>query len=578
MERAEMVMRPAAMRLARNPTATALLFVLAAALVAPTPALADAVVTQCVDAGPGGLQAALQAGGNISFTCAPARIAVTQTHDIARNIVLNGSDGITLDAGGRTLTMFRLAANGVTLTLSHLTVQGGKAPQPPVPAPGTLPLVDFGAAGSVVATSTHTGATITLQSVQVQDNDNPVLIYAADTTSPNRLVVRNTQFQNNTGTAVALAGAGATADIDQSSFVGNAVGLGIAGSATVAGTPFSQNHGAAISVLVGGTLDLRYSDFSGNTGADGAALTINGKAKAVTVRSANFTGNVASGQGGAISIYPYRNLTHLPIPPPPGAVSATMTYVTFTGSRAQRGGALDADLSDGGHLQLAAALFQGNAAAGDGGGLYVTGGSTQISGAIFKTNTTGARGAAAILLAPATSQGVVANVLAVGNTAPAGGGAIGGANLELENVTIADNAGGGLGSQNSTGIPSGQFILHNTILTGNSPANCLGVPAGLAAGGANLQFPKETSCGAIPAADPLLDPIYAPLPGSPAYGTGELAICLKSLVNGRDVLFQKRGLNGLCSIGAMEFAPEHWMALRAMRGSGGNQHPGNTSP
>ena len=546
-----MVLRPLALLLAPASFTTGLLMFAAA----PAPALANAVVTRCVDAGPGGLQAALQAGGAISFTCAPARIAVTETHEITRNTVLDGgdADAITLDAEGRTLTMFRLAADGITLTLSHVTVQGAKAPQPQVPAPGTLPFVDLGAAGSVVATSTRTGATITLQGVQVQNNDNPVLIYAADSTRPNRVVVRNTQFQTNTGAALALAGAGATADIDQSSFVWDALGLSVGGSATVARTPFSQNHGAAISVLSGATLDLRYSDFSGNTGADGAALTINGKAKAVTVRSANFTNNVASGQGGAISIYPYRNLTHLP--PPPGAVSATLTYVTFNGNHAERGGAVDADLSDGGRLQLASALFQGNVAGGDGGGLYASGASIEVSGAIFKSNSAGARGAAAMLLPPAAARSVIANALVVGNKAPAGGGAIGGANLELQNVTVADDAGGGVGSRDLSGVPIGQFILHNTILARNRPANCLGAASRFLATGANLQFPQETSCGAIPAADPLLDTIYAPLPGSPAYGTGDLAVCSKLLVSGRDVLLQPRGLNGIVRLEPWNLLP-----------------------
>ena len=92
----------------------------------------------------------------------------------------------------------------------------------------------------------------------------------------------------------------------------------------------------------------------------------------------------------------------------------------------------------------------------------------------------------------------------------------------------------------------------------------------------NLQSPGATLCAGISlVAEPLLDPFFAPLPGSPAAGTAELDACLKPPVDGRDLLFQKRGVKGICSIGALAMAPVKEADRLARRRPGNDQHPNN---
>src|SRR5262249_51594673 len=102
-----------------------------------------------------------------------------------------------------------------------------------------------------------------------------------------------------------------------------------------------------------------------------------------------------------------------------------------------------------------------------------------------------------------------------------GGGIVAGGTLELSNATITENVG--------SGVIAGSLVLRNTIVAGNSPADC--VVASTTGDAYNID--GDGSCGLSgtdqPAVAPLLGPLadnggptftHALLPDSPASGTG----------------------------------------------------------
>src|SRR5262249_46898164 len=68
----------------------------------------------------------------------------------------------------------------------------------------------------------------------------------------------------------------------------------------------------------------------------------------------------------------------------------------------------------------------------------------------------------------------------------------------------------------------------------------------------NLEFPANSCATNSTVADPNLDPLYIPILGSPAKGSGDLATCLADPVSARDVYGKKRPQGTSCSIGAVE--------------------------
>ncbi len=551
--------------------------------VAPCRVHADAVTLCDRDdhVGPGSLDAALAAGGLVTFSCnVPATMQMTKTHRLARSVTVDGggADRITLDGGGRTLTMFEIAVPNVSLSLSGLTIRRAVAP----------PLGRFSAhiTGSVVNTGLNSGASVDLRSLEIRECSNPVTVYGS--ADPARLVVRNTRFADNTGNAITLSG---EADIAQSSFLRNETALWVsvraAGLFGVArlhdNVSFGANKTSAVRVSVGGILEATDTTFTGNRGPDGGAIRINGRAIRVTLRKVSFENNVATGSGGAVAIEKYVRLATVDAPTGPVAVS--MTYATFAKNAAARGGSVAADLGDRSSLAISAARFDENTATEEGGAVFTRpGGPLLIATSIVKANTAPI-GAGFMLIGLAADHGTVANTVFFGNKATAASGATLVANqVDVVNVTLAANDGGGLGdgagSRNLRDFVNGfpTTRLRNVVLADNSPANCVGNPQ-IPSGEVNLQSPGSTLCpGVSIVAEPLLDPFFAPLPGSPAAGTGAIDPCLKPPVDGRDLLFQKRGVKGICSIGALEMAPVKEADRLARRRRNSDQHPGNPRP
>jgi len=527
-------------------------------------ARADSVVSLCnqdTQAGAGvNLEQALAAGGTVTFSCGGrATMAITKTHSITRDVAVNGSDVITFDAQGRRLSMFLLAAN-VNLTLANLTATGGRLV--------TANVLNTAQLGSVVATGLAHNSTVTLQSVEISANQSPILIANSDM----KLTVRNSRFGQNTVQAIYSNG---TANITEASFVGNETGISTSGvsETSLTSCTFTQNKVSAVKVGAFATLNVSYSQFQQNTGASGAALAINGRAAAVTLRSVDFTSNTATGFGGAVAITPWVRLADVGVPPA-NAVVVKMSYVTFQKNSGSFGGAIYADLSDGGTLSLGGALFDTNSATTRGGGLLSILGTVFVADGIFKSNTA-ADGSALYAIALTSFPLVLANTLVTGNSGP--GAAIAGLKMDLINTTVAANQGAGIAARAiiTTRTAPTLITVTNSILSRNASGNCVGALATFTFPGPNLQYAPASNCAGVKASDPMLDPMFAPLPGSPAYETADLKTCMASPVGGRDLYFQQRGVHGACSLGAIEFAPEQFMRWRAwqMSPQGGNQHP-----
>ena len=102
---------------------------LLAALLLPSNASADAVVTLCsADNEPMAgmdLRRAIAAGGHITFNCpAGTTIPVSMTHTVSVDTQIDGGGSITLDARG-TMSMFMMSNAPTVLTLNGLTLRRG---------------------------------------------------------------------------------------------------------------------------------------------------------------------------------------------------------------------------------------------------------------------------------------------------------------------------------------------------------------------------------------------------------------------------------------------------------------------
>jgi predicted outer membrane repeat protein len=191
---------------------------------------------------------------------------------------------------------------------------------------------------------------------------------------------------NNTASVGgAIFAGGGTGQITKSTFRGN--GAGVSGGAI---NVFESD------VKISGSL------FSANQGTDGGALYAakNANPATVLVTASRFTGNIATGNGGAVRLF-----------------SATMTVKNSTFDHnlsGADGGAIFAN----GIFDSEASFYRDNVADGAGGGIYGT--------SIFKLK-----------------GGAVTNNRAGGN---GGGLAFTGAEPEITKVLVADNTSGGNGA------------------------------------------------------------------------------------------------------------------------------------
>jgi hypothetical protein len=501
-----------------------------AALLAPLAVRGDAFVTACgSDVAPGGvnLAQALAGGGTIYIQCPSSQpIRITRQYVIRVNTVLHGNGNAVLDGTGLNGTFLYAAAD--VLQLKALTMRNFNRGPPASPAPGAVSLGRFG--GSVVTAQHRLG----LENVRTENSTGPYV-------GRGDVSVVHSQFVGNRGVALVADGG---LDLADSVFDGNQLGL-MFSAGRVRGTRFINHTDGAVSILYPkGPVVIRGSWLNGTAG--GPALRVSQRAAPgggeVLVRATTFANNAA----GALQVYARQVAVPLARPLrdalPPAAFR--LEYDHFVDNRAPAAGAaLDLDLANTRGLRVVAGHFARNSAGARGGAVFASGGPLRIEHSIFQDNR--APEGAAVFAMP-DAPVVLANTLAVGH--PGAGAVVQVGHAQLVNVTIADNAGLGLYATTP------KVAIRNSILANNRQGSCRGLSAA-AAPANNLQFGPGTDCPGMPAGDPYLDRMYAPMAGSPALAMGDAALCREDPVNGRDLAFQLRAPGSACALGAYEEAP-----------------------
>lgn len=384
--------------------------------------------------------------------------------------------------------------------------------------------------------------TLTLEDVRVGPNaPSRSLIANYDT-----LLVRGGVFEDNTfsGAGIEPFGAvlrneGGTATIEDAVFAGNGQ------------TPAGSRGGAIVASA--GTVVIRRSQLLGNGAFDGGAIFVDPAAE-LSVTGSSFTGNTAT-YGGAIQ--------------------SQTGIVTIAGSRfventaAALGGALWQ--RNGGELQIATSLFDGNSAGDDGGAVSLldAAGNASIGYSTFLRNLSGAHGGA---IYSASDIQLRASTFFDNEAATAsGGGALyqtgSGAVAILDDVTVVGNrAGYGAGIANFPGAAPGSTIyVQRSIIAANriddtASGNCAG--GEIVSLGYNLS--DDMYCGGAFGGDDLLDatlpflafgdhggptPTLPPATGSDAIDFVPTAACGIDPVDQRGA---PRPAGAACDAGAVE--------------------------
>jgi predicted outer membrane repeat protein len=517
-------------------------------------ARAGGTVTLCASdeqVGPGSLDAALAGGGKVTFACGTATIRITRSHEIGASTAIDGANNVTLDAQGRPLRMFWLLRNpSIVLELTRIKLRGA----------GAAPVARLSpCAGGSIISAWSPSAEVRMTNVTVSGSVDAISL-CGDT----RFTIAASTFAGDRGTTLSISNQ-SSGRIEQTSFVGNQRAVQIGGSRPVVfyKTSFRDSSEYGLSLPVPADVEVRHCEFIGNGGPNGAAIRLSGRAGTLLVRSTVFSDNHSTGVGGAIAIVPFAAAAPLSPQAIAGLAPTRLRMVdaTFKGNSATSGGAVSADLRDGGSVEIVRALFADNTAQSNGGAIAIENGGALLAGSILERNRA-REGAAIYTQAPPQRATTVANTLVADNAAQLGGGALSGAPLVLENSTVARNAATGL---RALGDMRGGIRLSNTIIAENRPGNCAGAPDDFAVTAASLVFPNQTGCPSMIEADPILDDLYAPMLGSPAIAASEDQSCFASPIDGRDLYLQARPLIGKCSLGAVEYFPERAVAQALRR-------------
>lgn len=539
------------------------------ALILPCLASAKTQVSLCQSDDGGGpsaknLMNALTTGGEIEIICiGDATIMMTKSYTITKDTVIDGRNLITLKAAARPESIFKVGAN------THLTLRGLSFVGLGVPPTGGANRRE----GSAVHAD-QSRCSLKLEGVVVRDSYDPIIFGCTDSEGLN---ISGSEFFNNKGRAI--SGQRGFIKVHHATFRDNDIGIHVSNgaSARVDIVTFLKHKSHAISVGLAGNLDVRYSKFIENTTSENGAGIYLSDPESVYLRTLQFEHNRAEKNGGAIAYEPFvisgnhpeavrrvlaERLDRL-------KTNIRMEFITFIDNSSGRGGAIDAEFSrPSTSLTMSNARFTKNLAHNGAGGAYLSGGTIQIASSLFQDNSSD-RNASALMLVSHSSvlQGAtISNSLIVANTSDSQGSAIsllrghggsrGGLNVSIRNTTIMKNRGVGISGEfdSGDGLPA-QVALANTIIANNQGGNCTVEARFLEATSSNIQFPAAT-CGAASVADPQLDGFYAPLPASPAIGSGDLSVCTNAPVNSRDFYHNLRGAGGVCTVGAVERFPE----------------------
>ena len=511
------------------------LVLLGLALAAVSPAAADAVVTACTNdkqTGAGtNLAQALAAGGVIFFNCpAGTVIRVSDRYDLPGPVRIDGGGAVTLDGGGSVRTFLTARQN---IILRRITLRGFARSHSQL---GDLPgvLLAFGDAE--------------LDEINIGGSDGPFKLLKKGTVS-------GSSFIGNTGVALDVGG---EARITNSRFVGNEEAL-FMGEGLLRSCSFQDNTKGAVRISgLDRPVEVSHSTFTGTRG--GAALALASQARqagiAANVRANLFKDNAA----GAVQVFdsvaegrrfnlPAATMNALMQLPP---ARFALSYNRFNGNRGDRGAAINADLTRATGLVSTGDIFTDNAATGEAGGVFATGGSLALAHAVLRGNRAGGRGAA-ITAGPAARISV-SNSLVIGNAGS--DGAVAGGVITLANVTVAGNGVAGLSLD-----AAGSRVV-NAVFAHNQPANCVRVAAGVFQGRNSV---SDASCPGVLPSEASLDAFYVPEPSSTAARDGDPAVCGSAPVGGVDLTFQARRHPIGCALGAFERPPVAKLSTRTDR-------------
>lgn len=545
---------------------------------------AQAVVSACGN--DAALRAAVAAGGRITFACGPQPTVI----DIATSITVDRA--VQIDGGGRvalrgsgTAPLFVAKA---ALALTGLVVRN--------PSPQAVGIVSSTSDVTLRSVETRDTATAYVaRSLDAQDSlfeangrsaSAPGVLINAE-----QVLIMKSVFRNNTdhplgGGAVAAGRMALSRELvlDDVTFEANRASvLAIDAALTVRNSRFTNNGsmpaesggpwlccGGAITA-VASRVDIRGSEFSGN-GSMGAGGAVHAIGSELRIVSTQFARNRARAGGAVFSwAQPVKDARWSTLPAvSPLQPRLSLARVRFRDNVAQLGGGA---LAWAGVVEGNEALFAKNTAPVGGAAAHWTAvelpaefasvfaeldamtlpsaQALRLARGVFIENRARTEGAAVHggTALVALGSGLLArNVVEVTGA----GAAVESARaLDLANVSIADNAAGGVRLQPG----GGSAELRNTIVLRNAHFGCRIEAGSMRAPAANLQFPS-TDCTGAATRDPALAATYKPELGSHAGIAGNMEACLTApLVAGVDLVGVGRGNRGICAIGAYEADP-----------------------
>lgn len=512
----------------------------------PLPARADAVVRGCqqdVQAVPPGVDnvaTALARGGVVRFECPRGTtIRMTRGHRITTPTRIEGG-GVVLDGAGLVATLLDVDA-AHNLVLVDIEIRRTRQ----------LPQSGLSAGPRPSVIDSH--GRIELERVTIVDGEDPIR-------TRGEVAVDGAVFEGNRGTAIRTS----QATVRRSRFERNESAIRLLSGELVDNTFVRQSNAAVlVSSADAGLVSIRGNRFTDGSGLSAVRISTRGSHR-VELRRNRFERNDGGLQGGAVHAYDPAVEAEARGQPPAivaalrrlPAATIHSSHNRFEGNSGQSSGALTAQLPEQGILTSTGDLFLRNASRYGGGAIGFSGGLLQVGHALLADNTAVARGGAIWAVGP--GRVVISNAVIVRNRGLDAAVVASDAVMRLQHVTIAANDAVGVAV---TGAAADAARIEHSILSANRGGDCVGVPAA-AFDGANLQSPQAT-CAAGTPVDPLLDAMFVPLPGSPAYGAGEAQRCRRQPVDGKDLLFRARG-NQSCTLGAYESPPTQHVDRRRL--------------
>jgi hypothetical protein len=545
------------------------------------------------------LNTAIASGGVIRFDCGgPKTILVTQTHEISGQVDIRGDNQIALQAATDT-PLFQVNGSNASLTLVNIVIAGGNVGIRNTGGAVTLAGVSFNSTSAAVQNEARGQVRV----------ENGVFRASGLMNGDGKIEIRhNTAFFVTNSFAIRNAISTGEVFIEDSQFspAGDPAGgppiggpspapaIVNQGIMTIRKSEFdnlttnsANSGGGAISNF--GQLTVERTEFRrnraiGGSHSDGGAISSGANSSRLVVRDSLFYSNSTGGCGGAISISHWpdsqteisgsrfeRNVALcggalFAESAANGLQAVAVVQSNFIQNTASEGGGAiaiggqDHFKSNNGVLNLRNVVIANNTAR-QGGGLYLENAQLAVvSSAIISNSAAG--GGALVFWDAADHTAKIANTIIVRNAGQeAGGILIFGAqsNFRLMNSTLVDNAAGGMEIWDAP-QPGPQVHLVNTIIAHNADWNCRGT--GFVDDGHNLQFPGTTCASGIVSKEPYLDAKYAPAIISPAYDSGDDAVCTATPINSVDLFGEKRPHYTHCTIGAVEKPPTPPVAVK----------------